>query len=108
MLNVRFNFNHIKGKNMSCSCCQGQLNTGMLKKKDKGTGEIYKSCPHCTDANGSEHIFHKYPAEFGFTPARVTARNPNGDQSYCKACRALSKGTMSNNYNKGVLCSNLV
>lgn len=79
----------------------------MLIKKDSSTGALYKACGHCTEANGSEHVFHRYPALFGNTPARVTASNPNGHQSYCKDCRALPKGVPSNAYTRGVLCSNL-
>ena len=93
---------------MSCTCCSNQLNSGMLKKRDSSTRERYKSCPHCTQANGSEHVFHKYPEQFGSTPARVTAKNPNGHQSYCKSCRALSKGSPSISYNSGRLCSTLI
>ncbi len=93
---------------MSCTCCQGQLNSGMIQKRDSNTGEKYKSCPHCTEANGSVHVFHRYPSSFGNTPARVTARNPHGYQSYCKDCRSLAKGVASSAYTRGTLCSNLV
>jgi hypothetical protein len=93
---------------MSCTCCQGQLNSGMLRKKDSSTGIKYKSCPHCTEANGSVHVFHPYPVQFGFTPARVTAKNPNGHQSYCISCRKLKKGMPSTAYTRGALCSSLV
>ncbi|MCS6124834.1 hypothetical protein [Shewanella baltica] len=93
---------------MSCTCCQAQLNSGMVQKKDANTGEKYKSCPHCTEANGSEHVFHRYPSDFGNTPARITAKNPNGHQSYCKECRGLARGVASNAYIRGVLCSSLV
>lgn len=92
---------------MPCTCCNGRLNSGMIKKVDSTTGAIYKSCPHCTHANGSEHVFHRYPSAYGNTPARVTASNPDGHQSYCKNCRTLPKGAPSNSYNQGALCSNL-
>lgn len=93
---------------MSCTCCQVQLNSGMVHKRDASTGEKYKSCPHCTEANGSVHVFHRYPSDFGFTPARVTASNPNGYQSYCKECRSLARGLPSRAYTRGTLCGNLV
>jgi hypothetical protein len=93
---------------MSCTCCQGQLNSGMVQKIDENTGERYKSCPHCTEAHGSEHVFHRYPSDFGNTPARVTARNPHGHQSYCKECRSLARGVSSSAYARGTLCSHLV
>lgn len=89
------------------SCCKVELNSGMLIKRDPHTGALYKACGHCSDANGTEHVFHRYPAQFGKTPARVTAANPDGHQSYCKDCRRLSKGVPSNVYKSGVLCSNL-
>ncbi len=92
---------------MPCSCCTVALNSGMIIKVDQTTGARYKSCPHCSAANGSEHVFHRYPSDFGFTPARVSAKNPNGHQSYCNDCRSLAKGLPSVNYTNGVLCRNL-
>lgn len=91
---------------MRCTCCQSPLNSGMIKKVD-ATGAVYKSCPHCSAANGSEHVFHRYPSQFGFTPARVTAKNPDGHQSYCIECRSQPKGSVSTNHTNGVICSNL-
>ncbi|MER2490316.1 hypothetical protein [Catenovulum sediminis] len=93
---------------MSCTCCGEKLNSGMIHKKDPATGQKYKSCPHCTEANGSVHVYHPYPANYGQTPARVTARNPHGNQSYCIDCRSLKKGVQSNAYTRGTLCNSLV
>ena len=93
---------------MACNCCGSRLNSGMIHKKDPITGKKYKSCPHCSAANGNEHVFHPYPASFGKTPARVTAKNPDGDQSYCIDCRKLEKGELSNNYRIGKSCKTLV
>ncbi len=93
---------------MPCNCCQLQLNSGMIKKTEPNTGAIYKSCPHCTAVNGSEHVFHRYPAEFTNTSARVTATNPDGHQSYCTPCRNLARHVPSSNYVNGVQCSNLI
>jgi hypothetical protein len=90
------------------SCCTKPLNTGMLIKKDPKTGAKYKTCGHCSSANGTEHVFHRYPLEFGNTPARITARNPDGFQSYCNSCRALEKGKPSVTYMNGILCKKLV
>jgi hypothetical protein len=92
---------------MSCSCCGEKLNHGMIHKKDPNTGQRFKSCPHCSAANGTEHIFHPHPDSFGKTPARITKKNPHGDQSYCINCRALDKGTPSQNHMNGKLCSTL-
>ncbi len=92
---------------MACNCCGKALNSGMVQKKDSSTGQKFKSCPHCSDANGSEHIFHPYPASFGITPARKTARNPDGYQSYCIDCRRLKKGVASKAFHNGRLCSTL-
>ena len=93
---------------MPCICCQNQLNSGMILKVERSTGAKYKSCPHCSAANGAEHVFHRYPAGFGNTPARVTARNPDGYQSYCNECRGLPKNVPSSNYVNGLLCSSLM
>jgi hypothetical protein len=90
------------------SCCGNRLNTGMLIKKDSITGALYKTCGHCSNANGSEHVFHRYPTLFGKTPARVTAKNPDGHQSYCNDCRSLPKGESSKAYTHGVLCRSFV
>ncbi|PSU50214.1 hypothetical protein C9J12_05640 [Photobacterium frigidiphilum] len=93
---------------MACSCCGKYLNVGMIHKTDLNTGQKLKSCPHCSDANGGEHVFHPYPSSFGKTPARKTARNPDGYQSYCIDCRRLSKGVASRVYKNGRPCSGLV
>ena len=91
---------------MACKCCQQPLNRGLIYKVD-ASGRRYKSCPHCSVANGEQHVFHPYPANFGKTPARVSARNPNGDQSYCIDCRQLAKGVASKAYRAGVSCQQL-
>lgn len=90
---------------MGCACCGSKLNSGMLTKIDFKTGQKFKSCPHCSAANGGEHVFHPYPAQFGKTPARVTARNPDGHQSYCIDCRGLDKGIVSTVHSHGRSCS---
>ena len=92
---------------MSCVCCGKKLNVGMIHKTDPLTGKKFKSCPHCSDANGSEHVFHPYPASFGQTPARKTKKNPDGYQSYCYDCRRLDKGVISPVYKSGRACSSL-
>ncbi|AUW38460.1 hypothetical protein DD565_04000 [Vibrio cholerae] len=93
---------------MACSCCGKRLNVGTIHKSDPKTGQKFKSCPHCSDANGGEHVFHSYPSSFGKTPARVTARNPDGYQSYCSDCRSLAKGVASHAYPNGRKCSDLI
>ncbi len=90
---------------MTCSCCSNRLNIGMIHKTDQNTGQRFKSCPHCSDADGGEHIFHPYPSSFGKTPARKTARNPDGYQSYCIDCRRLDKGESSQVHQLGRTCS---
>ena len=92
---------------MSCTFCGQKLNDGMILKTDPATGKKFKSCPHCSDANGGEHVFHPYPASFGHTPARVSKKNPDGYQSYCYDCRKLDKGVMSHTYKSGRVCSDL-
>lgn len=90
---------------MSCNCCGKKLNVGMIQKQEPGTGKKFKSCPHCSDANGEQHVFHPYPSSFGKTPARKTAKNPDGYQSYCCDCRTLAKGKSSRVYKNGKVCS---
>ncbi|MCG9714034.1 hypothetical protein L1D29_14515 [Shewanella insulae] len=90
---------------MGCTCCGSKLNSGMLKKTDLTSGQKFKSCPHCSAANGSEHVFHPYPGQFGKTPARVSAKNPDGHQSYCNYCRGLDRGQDSTVHFNGRLCS---
>jgi len=93
---------------MACNCCTKALNSGMIHKKDAATGKKFKSCPHCSSANAGEHVYHPYPASFGNTPARKTARNPDGYQSYCIDCRHQAKGVASVVYKNGRVCSDLV
>ncbi len=88
---------------MACNCCGKKLNSGMIHVNDQN-GQKFKSCPHCSDANGSEHVYHPYPNNFGKTPARKTARNPDGDQSYCIDCRHLAKGKASIAFTNGRTC----
>jgi len=92
---------------MICNCCGNKLNVGMIHKSDPQTGQRFKSCPHCSDANGSEHVFHPYPSSYGKTPARKSAKNPDGYQSYCYECRSLEKGESSRVFQNGQLCSTL-
>ncbi|MFQ6370452.1 hypothetical protein [Shewanella sp. YIC-542] len=92
---------------MMCVCCGEKLNVGMIHKVDPQTGQRFKSCPHCSAANGKEHVFHPYPGAFGKTPARQSARNPEGYQSYCYDCRSLTKGEVSRVYLAGSVCSSL-
>lgn len=92
---------------MVCSHCGSRLNDGLIYKIDPNTGQRFKSCPHCSTANGTEHVFHPYPSSFGKTPARITRKNPDGDQSYCTDCRALDRGVPSRMFMKGKLCSEL-
>ncbi|MGF1764836.1 hypothetical protein [Aliivibrio kagoshimensis] len=93
---------------MACSCCGKRLNIGTIQKTDSQTRQIFKSCPHCSDANGGEHVFHPYPGSFGKTPARVTARNPDGHQSYCIDCRRLDRGQASQTHMHGKACSSII
>ena len=90
---------------MTCCYCDKKLKLGMIQKRDPRTGEKYKSCPNCSKTHGKEHVFHPYPSLFGKTPARVSAKNPEGSQSFCIHCRRLDKGEPSKSYMNGKLCS---
>lgn len=91
---------------MQCLCCNMKINSGRIFKREEN-GQLFKSCPNCSKTHGVEHIFHPHPRDFGQTPARKSAKNPDGDQSYCSDCRALDKGQPSENIHNGRTCSSL-
>ncbi len=94
---------------MPCSCCNKKLTNGMLHKFDSIIGDEYKSCPHCSDTHGSEHVYHAYPTHFTTTEARISPNNPDGWQSYCNECRhPMNKGLPSKVFQNGRLCSSLI
>lgn len=70
-----------------CKHCNRPLNKAQYKTVD---GHQYKSCPRCSEANGSYHVYYTYPESFGSTPARSTSNHPEGPQSYCIPCRGNS------------------
>lgn len=65
-----------------CKHCGKALNQSQYRD-----GRNYKSCPHCSQADGKEHIYYPYPADFGTTPLRSTTGSPEGAQSHCQSCR---------------------
>ncbi|AUZ72279.1 hypothetical protein EKN35_21625 [Enterobacter asburiae] len=73
-----------------CSCCGKVLNRGIWTADGK-----HKSCPLCSATHGVQHVFRRYPEDFGTTDARVTASNPDGAQSYCIDCRGVDTGQPS-------------
>ena len=58
-----------------------------LRKQYWSSDDHWKSCPNCSGINGNEHVFYRYPDDFGTTSARATDRRPEGPQNYCSACR---------------------
>lgn len=66
----------------NCTACERALHQAQWRAND-----MLKSCPRCSSANGREHVFHRHPEAFGETPARATASDPEGTQSWCTACR---------------------
>lgn len=74
---------------MACSVCKRSLSRAQWSKD--GT---LKSCPSCSQANGSKHVFFDYPSKFGTTQLRSTPSHPEGPQSHCSDCRG--KGTTAN------------
>lgn len=82
---------------MNCNNCGKPLNESQYD----ATG-AYKSCPRCSVADGSEHIF--YPmGEFGTTDARSSSVHPEGPQSYCSPCRGDGTGP----YPGAIKCSDM-
>lgn len=80
-----------------CKVCGLPLNESQWSKDKE-----YKSCPKCSTKNGEEHIYYKYPENFGITPKRASTNYPEGPQSYCVPCRGNSIPEA-----KKVLCSEL-
>jgi len=69
-----------------CKLCQRPLNEAQWRIIDQ-----YKSCPRCSTENGEEHVYYKYPDDFGTTDKRSTTKHPEGAQSYCVKCRDRGK-----------------
>ncbi len=67
---------------MDCTNCHRPL-----KESVYNANRTKKSCPKCSQDNGSEHVFYDYPSAFGTTAKRANRSNPDGPQSYCTACR---------------------
>ena len=67
---------------MACENCGRPLHRTQWEDQDR-----WKSCPRCSQAHGTEHVFYRYPDAFGTTPNRATDRHPEGPQSHCQRCR---------------------
>lgn len=78
-----------------CKICGKPLNKAQWRK-----GKEYKSCPNCSTTNGIQHVYYKFPDNFGITPLRASSNNPEGPQSYCIPCRGNGQSTA-----KKILCS---
>ena len=84
---------------MSCTHCGLPLDESQFTD-----GKKWKSCPRCSQAHGSQHVFLPCPEAFGTTPRRVTGPNPEGFQSHCTPCRERNPPDLA----AGTLCSDLV
>lgn len=74
-----------------------------LKESVYSSNGQMKSCPKCSDADGTEHVL--WPLEeFGESSARVTPDNPKGIQSYCAVHRAPQSGGLREG---GTSCSSV-
>ncbi len=80
-----------------CQHCNAPLN----EAQDRLAGR-FKSCPHCSQNDGREHIYYSNE-KFGHTGRRVTHNNPTGIQSWCARCRGNEEGP----YRDGIRCSEL-
>jgi len=85
---------------MKCKSCAVELNLSQWNES-----ESLKSCPNCSSHHGLEHVYFKYPNEFGNTPRRSTPKHPEGPQSYCSECRADPE--IKRNFDEAVLCSDI-
>lgn len=84
---------------MLCKMCGKPLNESQYSKDGR-----LKSCPRCSVINGIEHVYFRYPNEFGTTTKRESANHPDGPQSYCTNHRSNSNNAIQAG---GVLCSKL-
>ena len=81
---------------MDCKNCGHALSESIFKKN-----KTLKSCPKCSEMNGSYHVFHSNPQYFGITEKRASSRHPEGPQSYCVKCRG------GNTPSGGILCKDI-
>ena len=84
---------------MICRVCGKPLN-----KSQYSQGENYKSCPRCSEINGEEHVFFRYPEDFGQSDKRETLNHPDGPQSYCYVHRPNPDRVIPRG---GLLCSEI-
>ena len=72
---------------MACNHCGKGLN-----RSQYDGSRTWKSCPSCSTADATEHVFHPYPDAYGTTEKRSTPETPDGPQSHCTACRSKAEG----------------
>lgn len=77
----------LPGAGVECQHCGEQLREQHYSPKRR-----FKTCPNCSGVNGSEHVYRKWPSEFGITDARRSDSNPDGAQSWCEVCRVTPEG----------------
>lgn len=82
---------------MNCKHCGDALSKSIYNNN-----ETLKSCPGCSKLNGSYHVFHSYPNNFGITDKRSSSKRPEGPQSHCERCRG------GNPPSGGILCIDIV
>lgn len=70
------------GGRVRCSACGERLKTSRFSADER-----WKSCPRCSGAQGAEHVYRRYPDDFGTSAARQNESNPDGWQSHCAECR---------------------
>jgi phage FluMu protein Com len=73
-----------------CTHCRKLLAASQYRE-----GRTWKSCPRCSAREG-EHVFYRYPEEFGTSDQRVSAETPDGAQSHCLACRHGRRPQLAN------------
>ncbi len=84
---------------MNCKICGKLLNMSQYVMHDR-----YKSCPKCSEMNGEEHVFFRYPETFGKSNKRETSNHPEGPQSYCYTHRQNPNREIPSG---GILCSEI-
>lgn len=77
----------LPGAGVECQHC-GEL----LREQHYSPKRRFKTCPNCSGVNGSEHVFRRWPGEFGASDARRSDANPDCAQSWCEICRVTPVG----------------
>lgn len=69
-------------RNAPCITC-----AEALARARRSADEQWKSCPNCSLEDGREHIFYRYPDDFGDTQMTAGEADAGAGDGWCAACR---------------------